>query len=76
MDFDSFEELDVAWVREEWPQGFRWSCCNEDGESSVGCTKRKHKAHPGWHKKSKGGDGNVITVHDSDETEAEDGKSK
>lgn len=32
---------DTAENREQWPEGFMWSCCEEDGEAE-GCKTGRH----------------------------------
>jgi hypothetical protein len=44
-DEDCHGEIDTPEMREEMPDGFRWSCCSNLG-GSKGCTKGKHQADP------------------------------
>jgi hypothetical protein len=36
------EERDIEENRKEFPQGFRWMCCNATGDIA-GCKKRVHR---------------------------------
>ncbi|WXC41099.1 hypothetical protein QX201_000915 [Fusarium graminearum] len=46
-------EIDTPEMREEVPDGFRWSCCSKLGGTG-GCTKGKHQADPA--RSQRGGD--------------------
>ncbi|KJZ77596.1 hypothetical protein HIM_02773 [Hirsutella minnesotensis 3608] len=43
--------IDTEEMRKEYPEGFIWTCCGEDGTSD-GCLRAMHEADPG--KASKG----------------------
>lgn len=52
---DIWQELDMydEWrnppeeeLLEEWPQGFKWSCCGKPGDA-LGCCRDKHDATDG-----------------------------
>ncbi|KAF9776696.1 hypothetical protein IL306_005089 [Fusarium sp. DS 682] len=40
-----YGEIDTPEMREEMPDGFRWTCCDKLG-GRKGCTKGKHQADP------------------------------
>ncbi|RGP73309.1 hypothetical protein FSPOR_2268 [Fusarium sporotrichioides] len=52
-DEDCHGEIDTPEMREEVPDGFRWSCCSKLG-GTKGCTKGKHQADPA--RSQRGGD--------------------
>lgn len=75
-DEDVHGTWDTEENQEEYPEGFRWTCCDQAGDAS-GCTKGNHEAHPDRSKKATGdgagsGSDNAdhITIEDdSDEEE-------
>ncbi|PNP56209.1 hypothetical protein THARTR1_03734 [Trichoderma harzianum] len=44
-DEDCHGIIDSDEMREEFPEGFKWSCCNETGEAK-GCQRGRHQADP------------------------------
>jgi hypothetical protein len=52
-DEDCHGEIDTPEMREECPDGFKWSCCSKLG-GAKGCTKGKHQADPA--RSQRGGD--------------------
>ena len=44
-DTDDWMEPDSEEMREEFPEGFEWSCCQKQIDKP-GCEKGKHEAHP------------------------------
>lgn len=43
-DEDCHGEIDTDEMREEFPEGFKWDCCNEKGDSDEYCEIGRHVA--------------------------------
>jgi len=80
-DEDCHGEIDTPEMREEMPDGFRWTCCDKLG-GRKGCTKGKHQADPAKSQRGgnvpSGGDlrknnGEHLPVSDEDTEEEEEG---
>ncbi|RKL46078.1 hypothetical protein BFJ72_g2987 [Fusarium proliferatum] len=80
-DEDCHGEIDTPEMREEMPDGFRWTCCDKLG-GRKGCTKGTHQADPAKSRRGgnvpSGGDlrknnGSHFPVSDEDSDEEEDG---
>jgi hypothetical protein len=70
-DEDCHGIIDSDFCREEYPEGFKWQCCEKQGPEA-GCTKGKHEADP---KRSKKESGDYHITHD-DKGEGEDDESE
>lgn len=42
-DEDCHGPIDADWARDEFPDGFIWSCCNETMDKSKGCKVFMHR---------------------------------
>ncbi|KAF5990222.1 hypothetical protein FBULB1_154 [Fusarium bulbicola] len=78
---DCHGEIDTPEMREEMPDGFRWTCCDKLG-GRKGCTKGKRQADPAKSRRGgnvpSGGDmrknnGEHSPVSDDDSEDEEDG---
>ncbi|KAI1122576.1 hypothetical protein F5Y10DRAFT_71377 [Nemania abortiva] len=70
-DEDCHGVIDCDERREEFPEGFRWSCCQKLGHRG-GCTRGKHSTTSGQRGKYGDGPGTVIENEESSEEEEED----
>lgn len=56
-------------MREEFPEGFLWSCCNQNGEAA-GCRWGRHQTDPS--KVEDGEDADLYDDEDDDDEEEEE----
>jgi hypothetical protein len=63
--------IDTDEMREEFPDGFTWNCCDNTG-SEKGCVTGRHEAHPNRSKKASGVEPSESEDLDDDDDEDED----
>ncbi|KAM6537641.1 hypothetical protein FALCPG4_003552 [Fusarium falciforme] len=63
--------IDTDEMREEFPDGFTWNCCDNTG-SEKGCVTGRHEAHPNRSKKASGVEPSESEDLDDDDDDEDD----
>ncbi|KAJ3521682.1 hypothetical protein NM208_g13182 [Fusarium decemcellulare] len=63
--------IDSDEMREAYPDGFIWNCCDELGDTT-GCTLGRHESHPDKSKKGTGEEPSESESDDDDDDDDED----
>jgi hypothetical protein len=74
--------IDTEEMREEYPQGFTWSCCDEAGDEP-GCQRGHHQSNPELSKKGthesesdSTDDSTDVETTEPNDSDSEDGENK
>jgi hypothetical protein len=63
--------VDTQFNREEYPEGFIWTCCDKLGDEP-GCQRGRHQANPELSKKGQGESASESESEAGDEDEEEE----